>query len=107
MGECDNFQALPPQIELTVDFDLILRDEFSEIQCIIWVKKEEAWEEFKRSERKNDQENPRWETRFVLDYKFEERQLLKFEVIDVGGGGIDIDIICVLLIPSLSYANAM
>ena len=88
MGEGDDFQALSPQIELTVNCgELFLRDEFSEIKCIIWVKKGEAWEEFKRFERKKDDKNPRWEFRFFLDYRFEEHQLLRFEVIDVGYRG--------------------
>ena len=82
----DNVESIPPQIELIVSCtDLLKRDKLSKSDpvCILWVKKEDAWEEFERTEEIKNNHNPRWETHFVLDYKFEERQLLKFEVIDV------------------------
>ena len=82
----DNVENIPPQIELIVSCtDLLKRDKLSKSDpvCILWVKKEDAWEEFERTEEIKNNHNPRWETHFVLDYKFEERQLLKFEVIDV------------------------
>ena len=82
----DNVEIIPPQIELIVSCtDLLKRDKLSKSDpvCILWVKKEDTWEEFERTEEIKNNHNPRWETHFVLDYKFEERQLLKFEVIDV------------------------
>ena len=82
----DNVESIPPQIELIVSCtDLLKRDKLSKSDpvCILWVKKEDTWEEFERTEEIKNNHNPRWETHFVLDYKFEERQLLKFEVIDV------------------------
>ena len=82
----NNVESIPPQIELIVSCtDLLKRDKLSKSDpvCILWVKKEDTWEEFERTEEIKNNHNPRWETHFVLDYKFEERQLLKFEVIDV------------------------
>ena len=62
--------------------DLLKRDAVSNRDpvCVLWVKKKGEWEEFKRTK---DSHNHHGATEFVLDYRFEERQLLKFEVIDI------------------------
>ena len=73
------------QIRLTVSCsDLVKREATSNVNpvCILWAKNKGRWEELKRTEELKDSLNPRWATDFVLDYKFEERQLLKFEVLD-------------------------
>ena len=72
--------AGPIQIELMVTCtDLLKRDALSNRDpvCVLWMKKKGEWEEFKRTK---DSHNHHL---FVLDYRFEERQLLKFEVIDI------------------------
>ena len=62
--------------------DLLKRDALSNRDpvCVLWMKKNGEWEEFKRTK---DSHNHHGATEFVLDYRFEERQLLKFEVIDI------------------------
>ena len=41
------------------------------------------WLEYGRTELINDSLSPAWQKKFILDYKFEERQLLKFAVYDM------------------------
>ena len=84
-----NKTASPLKIELTVSCtDLLKRDALSNSDpvCILKVpslEKEGEWEEKGRTEKLKDTLNPQWVTDFVLKYRFEERQLLRFEVIDI------------------------
>ena len=80
------------KIELKVSCtDLLKRDALSNSDpvCILWEKKDGEWEEFKRTEELKNSLNPQWKTEFVLDYKFEKRQLLKFEIIDIDENKVD------------------
>ena len=36
-----------------------------------------------RTEKIVDSLNPRWQTKFLLDYKFEEKQMVRFEIYDI------------------------
>ena len=42
-----------------------------------------AWEEYGRTEKILNSLDPHWETKFVMDYRFEERQMLRFAVYDI------------------------
>jgi len=51
--------------------------------CVLFIKNGNSWLEFGRTETAENTLNPSWHTKFVIDFKFEERQLLKFAVYDV------------------------
>jgi len=56
----------------------------SDPMCVLFIKgKTNNWLEFGRTERISDTLSPSWHKKFVMDYKFEERQLLKFAIYDV------------------------
>ena len=42
-----------------------------------------GWVEVGRTEKIVDSLDPRWQTKFLLDYKFEEKQTLRFSVYDI------------------------
>ena len=42
-----------------------------------------GWVEMGRTEKIVDSLNPRWQTKFLLDYKFEEKQMLRFAIFDI------------------------
>jgi len=50
--------------------------------CVLFVKNQSSWTEFDRTERIADNLSPSWTKKFVIDYKFEERQMLRFAVYD-------------------------
>ena len=92
MSENDESQTFLPRIELTVSCTN-LRNELSQIDCTLWAVPQPTCyrmsdgdlvyidEDPMREVRGHRvTENPLWEKHFVLDYKFEERQRLKFEV---------------------------
>ena len=62
------------------DKDLLSK---SDPLCVLFMQKQGQWCEIGRTEMLKDTLNPSWEKKFVLDYSFEERQLLKFEVYDL------------------------
>jgi len=51
--------------------------------CVLFVKNNNRWMEFARTEKITDSLSPSWLKKFVIDYKFEERQMLKFSVYDL------------------------
>ena len=48
----------------------------------MFMQKQGQWHEVGRTEMIKDTLNPAWEKRFVVDYSFEERQVVKFEIYD-------------------------
>jgi len=77
------------QIEISVrcsslaDRDLTSK---SDPACILLVPKtaqKDDWAEFGRTEKIRDSLDPHWQTKFVMDYRFEERQMLRFAVYDI------------------------
>ena len=51
--------------------------------CVMYEKSASGtWNELGRTEMLTDNLNPSWRKKFVVDYKFEQRQLVKFEVYD-------------------------
>ena len=42
-----------------------------------------GWVEIDRTEKIKDSLDPSWQTKFLLDYKFEERQILRFAIYDI------------------------
>ena len=42
-----------------------------------------GWAETARTEQITDSLNPRWQTKFQMDYKFEERQMLRLAIYDI------------------------
>ena len=88
-------QSQPPQspfqlptsvLELSVrcedlaDMDVLSR---SDPVCVLSLQQGSAWLELGRTERIQDSLSPSWQKKFVVDYKFEERQRLRFAVYDV------------------------
>ena len=72
-------------VELSVKCsDLANKDlmSYSDPVCIMFIQKQGQWFELGRTEKIKDTLNPAWEKRFVVDYSFEERQIVKFEVYD-------------------------
>ena len=50
--------------------------------CVMFMQKQGQWLEIGRTEMIKDTLNPSWEKKFVVDYSFEERQVVKFEIYD-------------------------
>ena len=50
--------------------------------CIMYVRHGDKWHEVGRTEQLPNDLNPVWRTKFTIDYHFEARQMLKFEVYD-------------------------
>jgi len=58
----------------------------SDPTCVLFVQKLSkpgAWVEFGRTEKIKNSLSPRWSKKFIMDYRFEERQILKFSVYDI------------------------
>lgn len=51
--------------------------------CVLFVKNNNRWMEFARTEMITDSLSPSWMKKFIIDYKFEERQMLKFSIYDL------------------------
>merc|ERR1719210_220181 len=62
------------------DTDLMSK---SDPLCVLFVKNNNSWMEYGRTEKITDSLSPAWLKKFVIDYKFEERQMLKFSVYDL------------------------
>ena len=78
--------ALPTStLELTVKCEnLCDKDVFSKSDpfCAMFIKKGGNWYEIGRTETLIDNLNPEWQKKFVVEYSFEERQEVKFEIYD-------------------------
>jgi len=61
--------------------------------CVLYVKdsKSGQWLCFDKTETIDNNLNPHFEKKFVLQYKFEERQLLRFDVYDSDGDSASLD----------------
>ena len=51
--------------------------------CVMLVKNSDKWMEYGRTERIDNSLSPNWMKKFTIDYKFEERQILKFMIYDL------------------------
>ena len=86
-----NIPRAPPlvsNVEVSVrcenlrDEDLLSK---SDPTCVLFSKdnKSSLWIEFGRTEKIQESLNPRWTKKFLLPYRFEERQMFKLEVYDI------------------------
>jgi len=50
--------------------------------CVLYMKNRTEWTEFARTERIKNSLDPSWQKKIIIDYRFEERQLLKFLIYD-------------------------
>jgi len=62
------------------DMDVLSK---SDPVCILSLQQGRNWLEVGRTERITDSLSPTWQKKFVMDYKFEERQHLRFTVYDL------------------------
>jgi len=68
--------------ENLMDADILSK---SDPVCVVHIKDSKAhkqWVTVGKTEIIKDSLNPRWQKKFIMDYKFEERQCLKFSVYD-------------------------
>jgi len=85
------------EVEISVRCEeLVNRDltSKSDPTCVLFVQrsgKPGDWAEFGRTEKIQDSLSPRWGKKFVMDYKFEERQLLKFSIYDIDSSSTNLD----------------
>ena len=62
--------------------------------CVVYMKqtgRQTNWFEVGRTEHIQDTLNPAWQKKFLIEYKFEERQALKFAVYDVDSISANLD----------------
>jgi len=81
------------QVELSISCEDLLDEDItskSDPTCVLFIKTSGTWQEFGRTEQIKDTHHPRWETKFVLDYRFEERQLLKLAVYDIDSSHVNL-----------------
>ena len=74
------------RVELSISCeDLSDRDLMSKSDpvCVMFIKSKIGWTEMDRTERIVDSQSPNWMKKFVIDYKFEERQMLRFAIYDI------------------------
>ena len=50
--------------------------------CVMFMQRQGKWFEIGRTEMIKDTLNPAWEKKFIVNYSFEERQVVKFEIYD-------------------------
>ena len=78
--------AATTQLEISVSCtDLRDKDAFSKSDplCVMFHQSEGGqWAEVGRTEMLVNTLNPSWKSKFIVDYRFQERQLVKFEVYD-------------------------
>merc|ERR1739838_381258 len=85
------------EIEISVRCEGLADRDFtskSDPTCVLYVQRSSKpgdWAEFGRTEQIKDSLNPRWGTKFIMDYRFEERQLLKFAVYDIDSNHAKLD----------------
>lgn len=82
------------QIEMTLSCENLLNTDVlskSDPFCIVYMK--ESWQdkffEIGRTEKINDNLNPKWVKKFIIDFNFESVQKIRFEVWDVDPEGND------------------
>ena len=90
MGQFSPGQAVTPTstVELSISCaQLADMDVFSKSDpfCVLYIKDGDKWVMVDRTETIDNTLDPVFEKKFVLQYRFEERQLLKFEVYDSDG----------------------
>ena len=78
--------AATTQVEISVSCtNLRDKDAFSKSDplCVMFHQSEGGqWAEVGRTEMLANNLNPSWKSKFIVDYRFQERQLVKFEVFD-------------------------
>ena len=86
-GQGPVLSSLPvSRLELSVactnlaDTDVLSK---SDPVCVMLVKNSDKWMEYGRTERIDNSLSPNWMKKFTIDYKFEERQILKFMIYDL------------------------
>jgi len=85
------------EVEISVRCENIPNRDFtskSDPICVLFVQRSHKpgdWVEFGRTETIKDSLNPRWGKKFIMEYRFEERQLLKFAVYDVDSNCASLD----------------
>jgi len=82
------------QVEMSLRCEDLLDQDLtskSDPTCVLFVKRSGSWQEFGRTEKIQDTHHPRWETKFIIDYRFEERQLLKLAVYDIDSRNAKLD----------------
>ncbi len=83
------------QIEMTLSCRNLINADIlskSDPYCIVWMKEsqwQEKYYEVGRTERIDDNLNPEWVKKFILNFNFESVQKMKFEVWDVDPDGQD------------------
>ena len=90
MGQFTPGQAATPTstVELSISCaQLADMDVFSKSDpfCVLYIKDGDKWVVVDRTETIDNTLDPVFEKKFVLQFRFEERQLLKFEVYDSDG----------------------
>ena len=80
---------LAVRCEDLLDRDLVSR---SDPACVLWqrARPQDRWQEVGRTERLQDTLSPAWVNKFTLRYTFEQRQLLRFTVVDIDSSSSDI-----------------
>lgn len=63
-----------------LDMDIMCK---SDPVCVLFIKSQHGWYEADRTERIVDSVSPSWTKKFLMDYKFEKRQMLRFAVYDI------------------------
>jgi len=85
------------EVEISVRCEQLVNRDLtskSDPTCVLFVQrsgKPGDWGEFGRTEKIQDSLSPRWGKKFVMDYKFEERQLLKFSIYDIDSSSTNLD----------------
>eukprot|EP00092_Neocalanus_flemingeri_P003033 GFUD01003242.1.p1 GENE.GFUD01003242.1~~GFUD01003242.1.p1 ORF type:complete len:540 (+),score=118.50 GFUD01003242.1:626-2245(+) len=85
------------EVEISVRCEELIDRDFaskSDPTCVLYVQRSSKpgdWTEFGRTEKIQDSLSPRWGKKFIMDYRFEERQLLKFVVYDIDSNQTKLD----------------
>jgi len=82
------------QVELSIRCEDLLDEDLtskSDPTCVLFMQNSGSWQEVGRTEQIKDTQHPRWQTKFVLDYRFEERQLLKLAVYDIDSDNLQLE----------------
>ena len=80
-------------VELTVRCCDLSKEDLlskSDPMCVLFLRSDAQWVEVARTERLTNTQEPSWSGKFTLDYSFEERQPLKFEVYDCDSESTDL-----------------
>jgi hypothetical protein len=61
--------------------------------CVVYIQlpKSQTWQEYGRTEIIKNNLNPEFATKFLIDYRFEELQKLKFKIYDIDGASTVLD----------------